>query len=84
MLTAMQRAMRQPTTLIQGLTLYFNLVQGLTLYFNLVVQGLNLYYKVCWVLEHLLEVRTVTFQVTLNENGSLCGWWARIWAEAGS
>jgi hypothetical protein len=26
-----------------------------------------------------LEVRTVTFQVTLHRNGSLCGLWLRIW-----
>jgi hypothetical protein len=27
-------------------------------------------------------VRTVTFQVTLHENGSLCGQWLRIWSGA--
>ena len=26
----------------------------------------------------------VTFQVTLRENGLLCGWWVRIWTGAGS
>ena len=31
----------------------------------------------------LLEVTTVTFQVTLHENGSLHGQWPRIWAGAG-
>ena len=25
----------------------------------------------------------VTFQVTLSENGLLCGWWVRIWTGAG-
>ncbi len=32
--------------------------------------------------ERLLEVRTVTIQVTLHENGSLCGQWLRIWSGA--
>ena len=34
------------------------------------------------MLERLLEVKTVTIQVTLHENGSLCGQWLRIWSGA--
>ena len=30
-----------------------------------------------------LKMRKVTFQVTLHKNGSLCGWWVRIWIGAG-
>ena len=47
---------------------------------NLVVQACCTRYK---LVTRLLKVRTVTFHVTLHENGSLCGWRVRIWTEAG-
>ena len=49
-----------------------------TLY--LVLQACSTSYK---LVTRLLQVRTVTFHVTLHENGSLCGWWVRIWTGAG-
>ena len=46
----------------------------------LVLQACSTRYK---LVTRLLQVRIVTFQVTLHENGSLCGWWVRIWTGAG-
>ncbi len=50
---------------------------------NLVLQGLTLYYKVNWVLELLLELRTVTFSSVSSQIGNVCGWWVRTWIGTG-
>ncbi len=42
----------------------------------LALQACSTLYK---LVERLLQVRTVTFHVTLHENGRLCGWGVRIW-----
>ncbi len=46
-----------------------------------------LYYTACStrykLVTRLLQVRTITFHVTLHENGSLCSWWVRIRTGAG-
>ena len=35
------------------------------------------------LVEGQLEVKTVTFSLTLHKNGCLSGWWVRIWIWAG-
>jgi hypothetical protein len=68
MLSVMQRAGRLPTTL------QVQKIQN--------IQKFQDSWRVLLV-EGLLEERTITFHVTLHENGSLNGWWVRIWLGTG-
>ncbi len=53
---------------------------------NLVIQDLlcsTSFYKLVTRLLDVSTLRTVTFDVTLHENGVQCGRWLRIWTRAG-